>query len=220
MSRHLEEAIALNTERRPLYGEQDWRAYIVSTLLIWSEKWSLKFIAPKFDQAARVYQEHGIALLCDEFIEMSKAPQFVARTQNPPEIETYQPPNVKAVVSALRLAIESRSLNELQDASGFHLHLLESEPRFNCMTRHLLESVHRAAHLGPVHIQKAKEMGLPSPEDLIWDFITEHLNGIQYGVWTEKLAAQIQAKGIPIVCHDVPAIPSGKDELNAISWKK
>src|SRR4051812_25720307 len=73
-SRHLNEAIELNKERKPLYSELSGGASeVISQRLIFFENlayWPARFM----DWQASSYQEAGIGVLCDEFISMSKVP--------------------------------------------------------------------------------------------------------------------------------------------------
>ena len=207
MQTHMKEAINLNIQRRPLYAKEDWRAYIISSLLIWSEKFTLSFIAPKFDENAKLYQKNGIGIMCDEFIDMDKTPKFQARKNPWPDIKKYVPPQVNKIKESLIQGVRKQSFDAVKISAEEVLENLSVEPQFNCMTKHLLESVARASALAPKHIARAEAIGLSSPAPLIWEFIESHIDSISYSLFMEKLAAKVQSKGIPIICNDVPHIP-------------
>src|SRR5258708_5947558 len=69
-TRHLSEAIALNKLRMPRYSAlTNGASEKISTSLIRYEKLA-SVAAWYYDWQAKKYQEHGIPILCDEFVSM------------------------------------------------------------------------------------------------------------------------------------------------------
>jgi hypothetical protein len=102
----------------------------------------------------------------------------------------------------------------LEAARGILHGELADYPRFFCMGRHLVESLVRIAALAPryeeTRIQrKVKSSPLPISRGLIESHLTllattgEAVGQPGLDTW----AAPLQAKGIPIICNDVPPIP-------------
>ena len=90
---------------------------------------------------------------------------------------------------------------------------LSIEPRFNCLLRHVLESALRIAKHAPVYIDMAKMKGLLSPEKLLWRMIRSHFWGMNEIMEIDRRAAVLQARGIPIVCNDVPPVSPYSEKL-------
>jgi hypothetical protein len=203
-SRHLDEAIQLNENRKQLYSElTNGDSEQISSKLIRQERWA-KIFAFFYDWRAETYQENGIPVVCDEFVSMSLTPPFVS----------YQAPQVRVgALPELPIGGWEDELNNKEDfdqlaqASLQMVHSLNELPDYFCMTRHLLESIVRSARLAPSHIEKSLQANLDSPRDLLQDFIELHVDGLQDAYELDRMAFPMQAKGIPILCRDVPAIP-------------
>lgn len=76
------------------------------------------------------------------------------------------------------------------------------------MLRHFLESMIRGANVAPQHIKKAVGMHVPSPAWLSKLMIRAQINRLNVAIELDQLAAPVQAKNIPILCNDLPYIPS------------
>ncbi|HEV2147105.1 MAG TPA: hypothetical protein VGR37_06865, partial [Longimicrobiaceae bacterium] len=94
-------------------------------------------------------------------------------------------------------------------ALGAELAALEATPCCHCMLRHMLESMLRVATLAPVHAARAEEAGMRSTAGLSRLLLRLHLLALSDAAKLDVLAAPIQARGIPILCQDVPPIPPG-----------
>lgn len=217
MREHLEDAIRLNLERRPLYAaESDQRSLIISDHLISVERQALLFNRIfGFDRNALPYQTAGVRLLCAEFVSMQEVPPFQSRGVRPwPDLGTFVPIDGLILARQLRGAWKQGGLDGLIHEAEVTIERLASEPRFHCMVRHVLESVIRAARLAPHHDRKARRLGLQSPFPLSIDFTISQLQGLKDAADLDAAAAPLQADGIPILCQDVPAIPtSPREEL-------
>ncbi|MBI5203189.1 MAG: hypothetical protein HY925_16480 [Elusimicrobia bacterium] len=81
------------------------------------------------------------------------------------------------------------------------------QPDYFCMTRHILESVRRAARLAPLHDTASRAKGLESPYGVSRQFIKTQLLSLSQAWTLDEWAVPVQAKGVPILCRDVPPIP-------------
>ncbi len=206
--RHLEEAIALNEERRPRYAARSASASVpLSDKLIGSERAAL-LVAMYFDYRARPYQDAGIPLFCQEFVSMALVPQMI------------EAPVPAATAGHAHVAVNSsemsaRFLRTLDDGGLEAVHRsvdgalaeLSREPDRHCMVRHLLESARRTAALAIRHEQTAAQVGLESPRPLLEQFVRLQLMVLPDASALDARAAKLQAAGIPIVCGDLPSIP-------------
>lgn len=209
--RHVEEAIASNQARMPLYSAAGGglRSRVLSEIWIGFEKVALaaENWSYHFDRRARPYQEAGIGILCDEFAEMSSISGFQAPTAKPwPELSQFKKANAASAEERLWRSHQTRDFKILLAESKALMNEISAEPRFNCMTRHLLESIARAAALAPVHRQKALQAGLPDSSQLSLDLIASQIRGLSGCARLDNLAAPLQSEGLPIICADVPAI--------------
>jgi hypothetical protein len=207
---HLEEAIALNEKRKPLYS---WltqgRSDAISDKLIESEKVSLIF-ARTVDDAARPYQQAGVAVACDEFVSMADVPVFREQYAFEPEpLTAFEPVDGVALRDRLEASFADEGFAGLAASADAALHALEEPRAYHCMVRHMLESLRRIANLAPVHEADAHECGLASPLSISEDLVELHLLSIDPAARLDDQASVLQSEGIPILCQDVPSIPPG-----------
>ncbi len=212
-SAHVREAIQKNRARRPHYAA-DHSAGIrsISNQLILSERTTLLF-APKLDRMALPYQEQGIPLLCDEFESMDLAPAYLkSRSPTGPLPESWTTGNpparfAKEIRRALRTPDHGKPDFEAALVSAEKaLRELDEIPSYFCMTRHLIESVARAAKLAPIHAEQAEKLGMASPEKISRTYIELQLMALQLTLTLDGRAVPYQAHGAPIICQDVPPI--------------
>lgn len=205
---HMREAIALNRERLPLYARLTGGASVpISRRLIRAEQMALP-IAVWFDSRAQPFEVRGIPLLSDAFVSMDHTPTFQA-----PAAPEPPPPWLFGSRDALQLA-RAASRGYKRDGWAGALLVLErgldalgESPCYGCMVRHLLESAVRIALLAPRHAADAERLGLRSPVALSWRLVWLHLAGLGQAAALDRQAVPLQARGIPIVCQDVPPIP-------------
>ena len=91
-------------------------------------------------------------------------------------------------------------------AADVELARLAPAPEYHCMTRHLIESLWRVAVLAPLHERLAAERAVRSTRDLSELLLRLHLSALPEGAKLDRAAAPLQARGIPIICRDVPPI--------------
>ena len=185
----------------------------ISNQLILSEALSL-LLAPRLDRKARLFQEKGISLMCDEFESMELAPVY---RKNAP-IPAPLPDAWRKEDRPARYADEIRTAfhKTEQGTTDFGVTLAAADkalgelseiPAYFCMTRHLVESIARAAKLAPIHMERAQKLGLSSPESISRTYIQLQLIALEMALTLDGRAAQYQSRGIPIICQDVPPIP-------------
>lgn len=210
--RHVRDAIAENERRRDLYGDvTDGRSVPISESLLRSERMTL-IVARYFDLRARPYQRAGIPLLCDDFEDMAKAPRFVGKRS--PRPRPYgKPPDIGEARRSLREAYAELGFRGVRIAADRLLERVARPAAYNCMVRHFLESIRRAATLAPRHARRSARQGL-SPDDALgisWAFIDLHIAFLTQAHELDRRAAPLQRQGIPIICDDVPPIPALPD---------
>lgn len=205
---HMREAIALNQERLPLYAQlTNGVSLPISRRLIRAEQLAIP-IALWFDRAAMPYEARGIPLLSDAFVSMERAPAFAASPPLPPA-----PPRLLAPREAWQLgrsvtrAYRQRGWGEAALVLDAALDAMADAPCYACMVRHLLESALRVALLAPHHAAQAEQHGLRGTAGLSWRLVWLHLMALSQAAALDQQAAPLQARGVPIVCQDVPRVP-------------
>lgn len=207
MERHLREAIALNRERMPLYDSlTDGRSRAVSRRLIWAERLALP-VAWVIDRRARLWQEHGVRIVCEDFVPMAGTPAFRARRDDTVPPPPFVPADARRIRRSVVLSLRAEGFEGAGDAFEAELERLEEVPAYHCMLRHLLESALRISRLAPVHDAEARALGLPSTRGLSKTMLDLHLMILGEAARLDRRAAPLQAEGVPIVCRDVPPIP-------------
>lgn len=211
MREHLKEAIALNSERRDIYANlTEGKSIEVSNKLIGMEKTTLlmlKLPVWNFDKLLGSFEKYGLQPTCDTFISMKTVTTFDvqfsqgAPTENTALIET------KKIRQALEAALETQNISVLKEKLQ-ELHTeLNSEPRLNCMSRHVIESTLRIASLFPNWMSKIED---PSDkqrlEKIVSRLLKNHIFALKSAGQIDELSRPIQLAGIPIICQDVPMI--------------
>ena len=207
---HLEEAIALNEQRRPLYSAlTGGDSEAISDTLIESEKTSLLFAEP-IDEASIPYHQAGVRIVCDEFVPMSGVPAFSDSFDFQPEpLSDYEPVDGDQLSDELEASFADGGFAALSEHTEASLAAIETPRAYHCMLRHMLESLRRIANLAPVHDADAQRAGLESTLTISEDMVRLHLLSLSAAARLDADASPIQATGVPILCHDVPSIPAG-----------
>lgn len=211
MTEHLKEAIALNTERRDLYAALTKNQSVeVSDLLIRMEKSTLfmmKFPLWNFDELLKVDHEQNQSLTCEAFVSMKTVRSFESQfergapTENTPLIDT------KSVRKILKTSIEAGDQVKFK-SELFHVYAeLNAEPRLNCMSRHIIESMLRITSLRPEWLAKIETtQGQLKFDKAVIRLLRNHIFALTSAQQIDAAARSIQLSGVPIVCQDVPAI--------------
>jgi hypothetical protein len=139
---------------------------------------------------------------------MDTVPQFRAQAPLPwPKIKNYKTIELGPLRKELGAAILKKNFARILEISKAGIQELADEPQFNCLTRHFLESIARAAALAPKQNALARaKLGVPSLE-ISRQFILSHLAVLKIARQIDAMAAPLQSAGVPIVCQDVPPIP-------------
>ncbi|MES2963646.1 MAG: hypothetical protein V4760_07120 [Bdellovibrionota bacterium] len=207
---HLREAIVLNLERRPLYAAlSGGQSKAISDRLVLLERLALvsSHLTNDFDELDRVYRKAGIQVLCEDFMTMAKTPafkpRFDGRLPRASSFRDYEPSDMK---TRLKLALKNDGFTGVKVEAELWLAFLSTEPKLHCMMRHTLESIVRVAILAPRHAEKARKLGLPSPEKLERRLIESHWTVLGQIHRLDRKALPLQVEGLPIICNDVPSL--------------
>lgn len=205
MTSHIFEAISLNFQRVGPYARLSGGASLpVSALLIFSEV----VILPSsllMDLRAKYWQKRGVPVLVHEFVSMKLAAQF--KQSYPFEIAPLASfPSLDLRRKEMSLSLKSGDLEALSSQLEKVIKKAHSLPHVNCMTRHMLESALRCANLARMHIEKAQQAGVKSPERFCVGLVRSHLMGLGFCRLLDRISFPLQNKGIPIVFQDVPPI--------------
>jgi hypothetical protein len=208
---HLREAIRINETRRPLYARLSHNQSLeISNELIFLEKVAVlgSYTLANFDLAAKDFQEANIPIVCSEYVSMVSTPPFRDHFESgAPHLKNFAPTNPGRLTSLLSDAKAHGGLQVLYETLKGEIQKLKTEPRFHCMIRHILDSMARVAALAPIHESSARAKGLRSPMGLTEKMLEAHLMLLEPAANLDRLAAPLQAMGLPIICQDVPHIP-------------
>ena len=207
MTRHIKEAIQLNTKRMPLYAElSDGDTVPYSKRLIRAEKLIL-LGSWYYDKIGNRFQEQGIPFIKSEFVEMSLTPSF---SNQYPEGVRYDVPLEKFDLNTFKkqisTAYKQRDYKGLLDICHHELENLETQLHVYCMLRHMIESMRRVAFLIPTHHQKAQALGIQSPEKYSRQILLSHYYLLSFCRQFDEEIAPIQNRGIPFIYQDLPKI--------------
>lgn len=207
LSRHLKEAIAINTERLPPYASlSDGASIPFSKKMIRYEKLSL-WGAWYFDWIGDYYQERGIPYMKSEFIEMSLTPDF--SPYYPPDIDftkPLKPINIQPFSKTLKTLIRQKDYEKMVDVCHQVLHDLAEQPHVYCMLRHIVESFRRIAYLIPFHEANCQKLQIKAPTGYSIFLLKTHRWVLGQSKKMDEAIAPIQLAGVPILFQDLPHI--------------
>lgn len=208
LTQHIHDAMELNKKRAPLYEHlSEGQSRIVSKKLIWMEQ-KLSILAPLADLWAAPYHRVGIPILCVDFVDMSETPAFKAYNPLGKEsLNNFHPPDIVKLKKDLLDLYTEKAYGELALYADAQIRELDKNPRYNCMVKHILESIRRIAALAPQYDLLAKQKNKISPLFLSRTVLRSHIMLLDESAKIDFYAAPLQAEALPIVCQDVPHIP-------------
>jgi len=210
---HIRDAIHINRNRRKLYSElTNGESDGVSRWLIFSEICTIP--STKFpDLWGSYFIKRGVPIVKEEFMPMTGIGQFSSQYPFKPEpISEFIPQKGGAIAIRILRAYFKGGLESASLAIEQELKKIESPRAYHVMLRHVLESTLRVSTLAPLHEQKRRELGIRFSTLLLSKYLFfSHFSAFQFSTWLDRKAAPIQAKGVPILYQDVPAIPAQSD---------
>jgi len=206
-TKHIKEAIQLNSSRLEKYAQlTDNKSVKYSMRLIKYEKLIL-LSAPLVDLIGDRFQKKGLPFISEEFVDMNLVKDF---SPTFPESINYQQKlrklDFSVYLKPLKAAYTRRSYADVLQFSQLLLVELQSQAHVYCMTRHIIESIHRIAFLIPLHQEKSKILGIKGPEFYSWILINSHLKLVKLSVNFDEELAFIQESGVPFIWQDLPSI--------------
>jgi len=206
-SRHIQEAIELNSERMPLYAELSKGGTIpFSKKLIRREKLVLHG-ARLMDKIGEKYQRKGVSFLEEEFVEMSLTPAFSKHYPTGIEYqELLREIDLKPFKKKARLQIRSGDYTGLMSNCKAILEELSGQAHVYCMVRHIIESIYQIASLIPKHEKDSLEIGIKPPTPFSRFLLRAHLFSLSESEQLDKDIAPIQNQNIPFLFQDLPSI--------------
>jgi hypothetical protein len=205
---HLREAIALNRARADVYARlSEGESRSLSRRLVASELLTLGLAYP-MEGAASIYWRAGIPILCEDFAPMSATlPVQTRLMEERPDLGAFQEADIDLIASRVREGMAADSFAGAHAALEHEIEALAVEPRFNCMTRHILESAARIAWLAPRYDALAGERDVkPAPSLLSRALLELHLQSLALARDLDGRAAPLASDGVSIICGDVPPI--------------
>lgn len=202
---HVQEALKINKERLSVYSKLSNRKSVKVSLSLIAMEEALLPLARVLDFRAKKYLKKGVPLLEKEIVPMTLPPFKNER-------EELTLPIVKLdysqLMEELSLALKSQDYADLFFISNRFIQELARSPKTNCLTRHFLESIRRAAYYAPYQISLSEHKKLESPKNIIRDFVALHFLGLGWAKVIDSMAIETQEMGIPIICQDIPDIPA------------
>lgn len=207
LTRHLKEAIEINSNRMPLYGELSKGESIpFSKKLIRYEKLALlgAFI---FDRKGDQLQKMGIPYMKAEFIEMSLTPKFspsypigIDFTQELTKVK------IEAFHKTIKSQIKSNDFIGIVITCQHFLEKLKLQKHVYCMLRHIVESMGRIAYLIPLHKEQCAALSIKDPGNYSVHLLRLHVWSLKVAIQFDEAVVPIQNQGIPFLYQDLPPI--------------
>ena len=203
---HVKDAIVLNKIRKPLYAKASQRKSLkISRYLILWERLIL-FKAKKYDSYAERFQELGIPFMCEDFVDMALTPEYIPNASEIPRpYLKSKAPKAKAIKSILKASLQE-GFYSFKKVTELEISKLKFNSYYDCLLRHLLESLRRTADLAPRYLKKTPVESRARLNKLLRKYLKLQIFGISQAVFIDKKARSLQSKGIPILCNDVPHV--------------
>lgn len=204
---HVREAIELNRERRELYRQDgnDDAARVMNKLII-LEKLMLPFSA-SLDRATMRLQNAGVPMWCEDLVPMNTVPNYQTSVHAPSNhYRTFDKNIRKELVKELRNFKYEQRYELYKSIEGIIKTQL-NDHNYNCLTRHFLEAAARSLQLSDKHYERApielKVDVLRALEKLLKQLAL----ALGSASKIDDRAASIQARGVPVLCQEMPPIP-------------
>lgn len=213
-SRHINEAIRLNLERRPLYSKAtNGRSLAISNELISLEK-SMKFQSLLVDTWGRFFQIQGLPVLCNDLADMDEAPSFSSSLplESSPHLSNFIRLDIKKIQKNLGEKAQ-QDFKSLARETKSQIQILLSEPRFHCVTRHFLESIYIFATHGQEYTSEISYLQKSHLRLFIKKIIKAHINYLTETARLDLMAKELQSEGYPILCQDLPHLETSRLNL-------
>ncbi len=203
---HLAEAMALNEQRKALYSSlSNGNSEAVSDALIGAEQAlykSLGYARPLLQH----YWSNEVPVLCKEFVPMNQAPAFSEIFSTPIPEGSVRYVNPKILYAKLQGLMLFRGRSALIQAGRDEIAKLDKPDHFQCMMKHVLESLVKAAEVADEINQISGRKGLGSSYWLSDLSIQGQMALIPTASELDKKSEALHRQGIPIICNDVPQI--------------
>ena len=207
---HLNEAISLNSARKPKYAELTQnRSLKISNALINLERLSL-FSAYALEMRLASYRRAGIEFFENALVSMDGVPEFVEIVPGRvPLAEEFNEVKLPEIKRRLQKPVSELDFVEIVSETKLLLRGLAEPAQFHCMLRHVLESLVRGAQAGAYAMEQAEQKHLSTKElrTVVKAYLNSHLIIVSSAHQLDQSAVGIQAEGVPILCNDVPPIP-------------
>jgi hypothetical protein len=203
---HVKDAITLNKTRKPLYANltENKSLKISRYLILWERFIGLK--AKKYDRKAVQYQKRGIPFMCEDFVDMKETPKFKPKTSEIPiAYFDSKAPNSRKIKIRLKAAL-IKGYESFKRQTETEIEELDQNLSYDCLLRHLLESLRRSSDLAPRYLLRVDPSKKARLDKTIQKYLKLQIFGISQASFIDRKARSIQAKGIPILCNDVPYV--------------
>ncbi|MEO5667987.1 MAG: hypothetical protein ABIR96_08010 [Bdellovibrionota bacterium] len=205
---HVQDAMKLYEVRKEQYSAlSQGRTTLAINVLMLLQRLNLPK-AKAFDRRALALNKKGLeGLGCQEFVSMDGVPPFQARIV-PSSPEKFTEMNLSALTKNLSLLLEEKNYLALTQTADEGIAALNSATHHNCLVRHFLESIARAADLTPRHLREAAKLGLED-EARAWseDFIGLNISVLRTANFLDQRVSGFQDEGFAVFCQDLPRIP-------------
>ncbi len=223
LDEHMESAIELNLERQAIYSRlSNGMSDVISEKIIDSEVKALQ-LAKLLMSLTVSHRLQGIPIGCMDFISMASTPkmseQMIPSSVPVNDIQWFNfeeyKPRWEKMVRDLDWIYDSQKWSQLQTELSEQIKQLSEVPEYQCMTRHMLQVTLRSVSLVPYY-DELQQGNLALYTMTIQSIvILSQIELLPFANEIDRLSAPLQKKGIPIVCQDVPSIPSfSKSEVN------
>ena len=201
---HLKGAIDRNLKARATYSRlTQGRSDGIFKFLLISDTMSDKIAARYYDMRANYFHQHGMSIICDELFPLV-IPEFKEHVEIPKDAPEFQLMHGGKIAKEIKRAIKNEGWNGAVRVASEELDKIKDQPYFHCLMHNELTEIRKIAILAPIHMAKAKDMGIKSPESISKMLMHSELSILWLVDRIDQHAYPLQREGVPMLCQDFP----------------
>lgn len=198
---HLKEATEVNRSHGIQYAKHSsGKTNAISRLLVFYDRLG-SLITPLVDSYANQFRSRsGVSILCEILPSMQIEPSEV-KILPPVDFARFRKLPLETIIPDLKRALREENWKAIIAISEQYQPYAAVEARFNCIGLHFLRTMKRLAEIVPEHSD-------PDVEGFAKSLIRGSILMLRQVSKIDEKAAPFQAAGLPILCAEIPAVPS------------
>lgn len=201
LRQHLSEALDANRDRRETYARlSNGRSERVSSVMIGMDRVGLGFADMLDGAGENVRGRRGVNIVCELVPSMAAAPAL-PQAAGPALRTPYEALPLPKMRRALRALAKAHDWDGLAREASRYAEATGEQTQQHCFTRQAFRTLARLGQVIPEH-------GTAEAEAFGEKAVNIMLPMTRGSALVDKMAAETQSQGVPILCADMPRVPT------------